>query len=251
MHDREITVSSMDPQEKIAIVMAMLGKNISAEILSSLPEGEREAILQKIEGLKDFPEEIILRCLTDFMTKMHQEDSLEKMELPECLEEKEKEAEPYQPPYQEENLHPHKEGEINLVAILNQANPGELAHYFREEDSQTVALILSSLDGARNAQILVEMPLEKQVDILITFVFLQHYDPAYVQEVLQTTESVLGIPLSSNRSFLRKACEILENILPEQRETLMIQVAEANPEIAEEINAEILLFDEVQHLSQE
>lgn len=143
------------------------------------------------------------------------------------------------------------EERLTFLDILNKADPLELANYFRNEAPKTTALIFYNLLPARSAAILAELPLEKQVDILLTFAQLDSEDHESIQSLKESTRHTLVIPpaeLHDSESFIEFAGKILENLQPAQQNAILDKIKDTNPIVYDLIRNQIFRFEDLAFL---
>lgn len=236
-------------KQKAAILMLLLGPEISADVFKHLSEEEIEQLTVEIANLRGVDRDSkdhVLEESHDLLT-----------------------AEPH--PFRggadfarellQEALGSRKAREImdRLTASLQKrpfgaarkADPSHLFYFIKDEHPQTIALILAHLHVEQAAYILSSLPQERQVDVAIRLANLNQTSSDVLFEVESTLEKQLSA--SGTQEFVvAGGIDVVVNVLNRvdraTQSTIMAALDSEDPELATEIRNATIPFDALAHL---
>ncbi len=129
---------------------------------------------------------------------------------------------------------------------LKWMDPRSVAELIRLEHPQIIAIVLSFLDSDQAAEVLSEFPERIRPDIVMRIATLDGIQPAALQEldeILEKQFSGASNVKSSSLGGIKAAANILNLIEGSIESNIMEHVAGADPEIAQEIQDNMFVFD--------
>ena len=175
-------------KQKAAVLMVMLGPEVSGEIFKHLDEEEIEELTLEIANLRRVDGEIREKVLEEFYQLLTAQQYISEGGIE------------YAKKLLEKGLGSHRASEIidRLTASLQvrpfdfarKTDPAQLLNFIQNEHPQTIALILAYLHPDQAGQILSGLPPERQVDVARRLATLDRTSP----EVLEEVEATLKEP---------------------------------------------------------
>ena len=182
--------------QKVAIVMVALGEEVSGEVMKFLSDYEIEEITQAIASLKTISVELMDKVLEDFEQHLMAGEWISQG------------GEDFARAALERALGPQKAAEIlervsNKVAsgfyMLKNVASDQIAPFISSEHPQTIALILSQLDGAQASGILSQLPERLQSDVAYRIATMDNITPSVIKQIETSLETQLRDILGGNQ----------------------------------------------------
>ena len=132
--------------------------------------------------------------------------------------------------------------------FLKKADPSQICGFIQEEHPQTVALILAHLPPAVSAIILSSLPQAVQSDVVIRIAGMDRTAPEIVREVERVLERKMAAVFSQGFTFaggVKDVAEILNMIERAAEKTIMADLEERDPVLADEIAKLMFTFDDI------
>lgn len=236
----------MTGKQKAALLMVSLGPEVSAQVFKHLNEEEIEQLTLAIASVRRVDQaqkEIILEefnqmCLAqDYISQggiAYAKDILEK-----ALG-------------QEKAL-----GIINrLTATLQvrpfdfarKADPNQILNFIQNEQAQTIALVLSYLEPSQSAQILSELPPEKQSDVARRIALMDSTSPEVISQVERILEQKLSATVThdyTQAGGVEAVVQVLNGVDRGTERTILDALEIEDPELAEEIKKRMFVFEDI------
>jgi len=121
-----------------------------------------------------------------------------------------------------------------------------IAELIRLEHPQIIAIVMSFLDADQAAQVLSQFPERQRSDIIMRIATLDGIQPAALQELDEILEAQLSGNTnvqSSSMGGIKTAANILNLVDGAVESTVMEQVSEADADLAQEIQDNMFVFD--------
>jgi flagellar biosynthesis/type III secretory pathway M-ring protein FliF/YscJ len=138
----------------------------------------------------------------------------------------------------------------SLKTILTSAKPQDLAAFFYQESPQTIALMLYFIETVKGAEILLYLPLEKQIALMIALLQMDELDPDTLQVLLKKSAEMFGEVLPGGESnvpnSLKVAAALLRQLDKDKEAEILLKIEEKNPAIAAKIKNFLFVFDKEQ-----
>jgi flagellar motor switch protein FliG len=233
-------------RQKAAILLISLGPEVSAQIFKHLREEEIEQLTLEIANVRkvdSIDKEAILSefhqiCLAqEFISQggiAYAKDILEKA------------------------LGNQKALDVinRLTATLQvrpfdfarKADPAQILNFIQNENSQTIALVLSYLQSEQASIILSSLPQEKQADVAKRIALMDSTSPEVISQVERVLEQKLSSTVTqdyTNAGGISAIVQILNGVDRGTERTILDSLEIQDPELAEEIKKRMFVFEDI------
>ncbi|MFC0214335.1 flagellar motor switch protein FliG [Paenibacillus chartarius] len=233
-------------RQKAAILLISLGPDVSAQIFKHLREEEIEQLTLEIANVRkvdSMEKEAILAefhqiCLAqEFISQggiTYAKDILEKA------------------------LGSSKAMDIinRLTATLQvrpfdfarKADPAQILNFIQNENSQTIALVLSYLQPDQSSIILSSLPQDKQADVAKRIALMDSTSPEVIAQVERVLEQKLSATVTqdyTNAGGISAIVQILNGVDRGTERTILDSLEIQDPELAEEIKKRMFVFEDI------
>lgn len=240
------TLQGLTGRQKAAILLITLGPEVSAQIFKHLREEEIEQLTLEIANVRkvdNLDRETILGefhqiCLAqEYITQggiSYAKDILEK-----AL------------------------GETKALEVINRltatlqvrpfdfarkAEPTQILNFIQNENSQTIALVLSYLQSEQSSHILSSLPQEKQADVARRIALMDSTSPEVISQVERVLEQKLSATVTqdyTNAGGIDSIVQILNGVDRGTERTILDALEIQDPELAEEIKKRMFVFEDI------
>jgi flagellar motor switch protein FliG len=235
--------------QKVAIVMVALGEEVSGEVMKFLSDYEIEEITQGIASLKNISVELMDRVLEDFEQHLLAGEWISQG------------GEDFARAALERALGPQKAAEIlervsSKVAsgfyMLKNVAPDQIAPFISSEHPQTIALILSQLDGAQASGILSQLPERLQSDVAYRIATMDNITPSVIKQIEGSLETQLRDILGGNQDVggPQVVADMLNLTGSTVEKNVLDQMDAQDPEVAESVRNLMFVFADVAKLTE-
>jgi flagellar motor switch protein FliG len=236
-------------RQKAAILLVSLGPDVSAEIFKHLREEEIEQLTLEIANVRRVDPEEREEILSEFHQICMAQEYITQGGIA------------YAKEILEKALGPQKAIDIlnKLTATLQvrpfdfarKADPAQILNFIQNENSQTIALVLSYLQPEQASAILSSLPQEKQAEVAKRIALMDSTSP----EVISQVERILEQKLSStatqdytNAGGIEAIVQILNGVDRGTERTILDALEIQDPELAEEIKKRMFVFEDIVNL---
>ncbi|MGI6484908.1 MAG: flagellar motor switch protein FliG [Thermoanaerobacterales bacterium] len=239
-------LSKLSGRQKAAILVASLGPESAASIYKHLREDEIETLTLEIANMKKVSHEEKNEILEEFHNMLVAQNYITEGGID------------YAKEILEKALGTQKAVEIinRLTSSLQvrpfdfirKADPSQLVNYLQNENSQTIALIMTYLDPEQSAAVLSSLPPEKQVDIARRVAIMDRTSPEIIFEVEKVLERQLASVVTdeyANVGGIQTVVNILNNVDRGTEKNIIEELEVDNPELAEEIRRRMFVFEDI------
>lgn len=132
--------------------------------------------------------------------------------------------------------------------FLKRADPSQVCSFIQDEHPQTISLILAHMNPATSSIILSALPQDVQSDVVIRIATMDRTAPEIVREVERVLERKMAAVFSQGFTFaggVKDVAEILNMIERSTEKTIMADLEERDPELADEIARLMFTFDDI------
>lgn len=141
---------------------------------------------------------------------------------------------------------------VGDLEILQQTGPQQLAVLLREENPQTVALVLSNLPAEQAGALMTLLPPELQPQVALRMATLDRISP----EVFRRITEVIGNKLKAVRQVsrsdgIKSLAGLLNHVDPTMVDAILAQVEEENQPAAISVRDTMFVFDDVLAIDKE
>lgn len=233
-------------KQKAAILMVSLGPEIAANIYRFLKEEEIEQLTLEIANLKKVSNEDKNAVAEEFYQMLVAQNYITEGGID------------YARDILEKALGTQKALEIinRLTSSLQvrpfdfirKADPVQLMNFLQNENSQTIALIMTYLNPEQSASLLSSLPPEKQVDIARRVATMDRTSPDVILEVEKVLERQLASVVNedyTNVGGIQAVVNILNNVDRGTEKNIIEALEMDNPDLAEEIRRRMFVFEDI------
>lgn len=132
--------------------------------------------------------------------------------------------------------------------FLKKADAAQISSFIQDEHPQTVALIVAHLEAQTGAVVLASLPQAVQSDVVMRIATMDRTPPEVVREVERVLERKMASVFSQGFTFaggIRDVAEILNMVERNTEKTIMAELEERDPELADEIARLMFTFDDL------
>jgi flagellar motor switch protein FliG len=231
---------------KAAILLACLGKEAATRVLGGLRDEEVEQLTLDLTSLGNVDAEVRFAVLEEFfeMARANQYMSAGGIDYARAL--------------LESTFGPEKAIEIlsKLQAslqevpfeFLKKADPSQIVSFIQDEHPQTIALILAHMKASVSSIILSALSKEVQADVVMRIATMDRTPPEIVREVERVLERKMAAVFSQGFTFaggVKEVAEILNSIDRASEKSIMSDLEELDPELADEISRLMFTFEDL------
>jgi flagellar motor switch protein FliG len=135
--------------------------------------------------------------------------------------------------------------------FLKRADPSQICTFIQDEHPQTIALILAHLAPNVASIVLSALPQEIRADVVLRIASMDRTPPEIVREVERVLERKMASVFSQGFTFaggVKEVAEILNSIDRGTEKSIMAELEERDPELADEIARLMFTFDDLIHV---
>lgn len=239
-------LAKLTGKQKAAILMVSLEPEIAANIYRFLKEEEIEQLTLEIANLKKVSNEDKNAIIEEFYQMLMAQNYITEGGID------------YARDILEKALGTQKALEIinRLTSSLQvrpfdfirKADPVQLMNFLQNENSQTIALIMTYLNPEQSASLLSSLPPEKQVDIARRIATMDRTSPDIILEVEKVLERQLASLVTedyTNVGGIQAVVNILNNVDRGTEKNIIEALEMDNPDLAEEIRRRMFVFEDI------
>lgn len=239
-------LTKLTGKQKAAILIVSLGPEIAANVYRFLKEEEIEQLTLEIANLKKVSSEDKHAVVEEFYQMMVAQNYISEGGID------------YARDILEKALGTQKALEIinRLTSSLQvrpfdfirKADPTQLMNFLQNENSQTIALIMTYLNPEQSASLLSSLPPEKQVDIARRVATMDRTSPDIILEVEKVLERQLASVVNedyTNVGGIQAVVNILNNVDRGTEKNIIEALEIDNPDLAEEIKRRMFMFEDI------
>ncbi|AZR73880.1 flagellar motor switch protein FliG [Anoxybacter fermentans] len=242
MHNRE----KLSGRKKAAILIMSLGPELAGQIFKHLSDEDIEQLTLEIANLNKVSPEIKDEVLNEFHQMALAQNYISRGGIVYARE------------LLEKALGPQK-----AVAIINRltaslqvrpfdairkADPSQLLNFIQGEHPQTIALIIAYLKPNQAAAVLSGLKPELQADVAKRVATMDRTSPEVIKEVeriLEKKMSTLVVNEYASAGGIESIVNILNLVDRGTEKTIMDELDETDPELAEEIRKRMFVFEDI------
>ena len=233
-------------RQKVAIFLVSLGMETSSEIFKHLREEEIEQItfdIARLENIESADKDAVFRAFQEMMIA---QDFITQGGID------------YARDLLERSVGSQKAGDIinRLTSSLQvrpfdfirRTDPAHLLNFIQGEHPQTIALILAYLEPQKAASILGSLPSEIQPDVAKRIAIMDRTSPEVLREVERVLERKLSTLASedfTSAGGIDSIVEIINSVDRATEKSIIENLEEDDPELAEEIKKRMFVFEDI------
>lgn len=247
MASGSLEVHSMTATQKVAALLIVLGPATASEVLKNITDDDLlEQITLDIASLNKVPTELLNSILEEFKAIFQASNYLSAGGMDYAKELLEKAYGGDQAKKILDRLVVLMNS--NPFQFFNEADPGQLATSFQNENPQLIALIMAYLKPEHSAQVLNYLPPEVQAQVAVKIADMDTTNPEILSEIEKIVESKFSSVVVQDFSKAG-GIESLANILnraDRATERNVIELLEIqSPQLAEEVRELMFVFEDI------
>ena len=239
---------------KAAILVVVLGPEVSSEILRHLSEDEVDMISREVALMDAVPPEQAEKVLEECYQMQLAHSYVIKGGVDYARAVLLNAFGPEQAQRLLDRLMKTLGSESASFDALQKADPQQLAKFIHKEHPQTIALVLSHLNPTQAAALLFSLPAEMRADVALRMANLDQISP----EVAGKIASLIGQKLRalgelSRESYggVKAVAEMMNRLDSATSKEVLETIEENDPQLAEQIRHFMFVFEDMLLLSQE
>ncbi len=234
--------------EKTAILMNVLGKEKSFQLLKDLKDPDVRRLLKVMGDLRKAPIALINSVLREFLFKLSEREEIifdENLSQPSLIKEGlgEERAKAIFGSLKAVNLVDQKH-----LTVLESVEPKVIAEFLVEEHPQTIALVVSHMDLNKQISTLRNFPDSIRTEVVLRMASLEYVSPEKVDELDDMLKKELansGKARTNKFGGVLAVAELVNNLDKKTMNALMTRLEDKDPILAEEIRQHMLTFADI------
>lgn len=233
-------------RQKAAILLITLGPEVSAQVFKNLRDDEIEQLTLEIANVRKVDSEEKNKILSEFHEICLAQEYISQGGITYAKEVLEKAL-----------------GSQKAIDVLNRltatlqvrpfdfarkAEPAQILNFIQNENSQTIALVLSYLQSDQASAILSSLPQEKQADVAKRIALMDSTSPEVINQVERVLEQKLSSTVTqdyTNAGGIESIVQILNGVDRGTERTILDSLEIQDPELAEEIKKRMFVFEDI------
>ncbi|MCC6144391.1 MAG: flagellar motor switch protein FliG [Candidatus Hydrogenedentes bacterium] len=241
-----MTVADLDGRKKAAILLASLGPEHAKSVFGQLSDEEVDQLTLELSGLGPIDSDVQAAVMEEFYGMAMARRYVTQGGID------------YARNLLEQSFGPERAFEIlnrlqsSLQEVpfqfLKRADPSQISSFIQDEHPQTIALILAHLQPQISAIILSALPQDVQSEVVMRIATMDRTPPEIVREVERVLERKMASVFSQGFTFaggVKEVAEILNRIERATEKSIMANLEERDPELADEIARLMFTFEDI------
>lgn len=138
------------------------------------------------------------------------------------------------------------------LEVLQQSGPQQLAAFLRDENPQTIALVLTHLPSEQGGALLGMLPVEVQPQVAARMAAIDRTSP----EILRRISEVIGSKLKAVRQVsrsdgIKSLATLLNHVDPTMVDSILSQLDEENQQAASSVREMMFVFEDVLNIDKD
>lgn len=242
---------SVSGARKAAMFVMGIGGNLGAELLRQLEPDEIRRISAEISELQAVAPENMVNVFREFEALSGSSRFFAKggADLARRLVEQALGPESAQKLL---DMPPKEEKPAAQLDILQQTGPQQLAVLLREENPQTIALVLSNLPAEQAGALMVLLPPEVQPQVALRMASLDRISPNVFRRITEVIGSKLkAVRQVSKSDGIRSLASLLNHVDPSMVDIILSQVQDENSTAANSVREMMFVFEDILSIDKE
>jgi flagellar motor switch protein FliG len=244
-----VSPHSIPNRKKAAIIMLILGPELSSKVMHYLDDEHLEEITIEIARLDRVTPETRTQVIQEF----HQMAVAQEYIAEGGVEHARKLL---QAAFGEEKAHQiiervNRTLEVVPFEFLRRSDPSQLASFLQEEHPQTVALILAYLSPTLAAQTLSQLPANLRGQVAERLALMDRTPPDVVRRVEQVLEKKFSTVYQAEMASaggVKALVELLNRVDRSTENSILEALNQSNPELAQEVMNMLFVFEDIVNL---
>ncbi len=251
MQAKMTSSSQMSGLAKAAILLISLGTDLSSTILKRFSDEEVEQLSTAILSTRKVTPETREKVLQEACTQIHAPRLPESggLSYVNALLERAMGRQKAEEFIQRLNVG-NQEG---LFGFLSDADPAQVASFFKDEHPQTIALVLSHLRPIQTARILANFEAELQSEVCARIATMDRTSPDVLRHIDQALRKKLAAVLmradpASSAGGIEYLVKVLNQVDRGTEKQIMGTLASSDPQLHELIQSKMFVFEDLRLL---
>jgi flagellar motor switch protein FliG len=138
--------------------------------------------------------------------------------------------------------------QVRPFDFARKAEPSQILNFIQNENSQTIALVLSYLQAEQSSAILSSLPQEKQAEVARRIALMDSTSPEVIAQVERVLEQKLSSTVTQDYTMaggIESIVQILNGVDRGTERTILDSLEIQDPELAEEIKKRMFVFEDI------
>ncbi|ANE47538.1 flagellar motor switch protein FliG [Paenibacillus swuensis] len=138
--------------------------------------------------------------------------------------------------------------QVRPFDFARKADPAQILNFIQNENSQTIALVLSYLQSEQASVILSSLPQDKQADVAKRIALMDSTSPEVISQVEMVLEQKLSATVTQDYTSaggIEAIVQILNGVDRGTERTILDSLEIQDPELAEEIKKRMFVFEDI------
>ncbi|WP_219836657.1 flagellar motor switch protein FliG [Paenibacillus sp. R14(2021)] len=138
--------------------------------------------------------------------------------------------------------------QVRPFDFARKAEASQILNFIQNENSQTIALVLSYLQAEQASQILSSLPQEKQAEVARRVALMDSTSPEVISHVERVLEQKLSATVTQDYTSaggIESIVQILNGVDRGTERTILDALEIQDPELAEEIKKRMFVFEDI------
>ncbi|HTA69339.1 MAG TPA: flagellar motor switch protein FliG [Bryobacteraceae bacterium] len=248
------TTSDIPGIRKAAILLVILGDQISGEILKQMDEDEVQLLGREVARVVSISNDQAEEILEEFYQMSVAREYVLKGGIDYAKKMLVNAFGPEHAKRMVDRLVKTLGSETASFDTLQKADPQQLAKFIHNEHPQTIALILSHLNASQAAGLLISLPPELRADVALRMANLDQISP----EIISKIAAIIGQKLKSlgelsRESYggVRAVSEMFNRLDSATSKEILEAIEQNNPNLVETIRHLMFVFEDLLLVTQE
>jgi flagellar motor switch protein FliG len=239
---------------KAAVLMIILGDQISGEILRELDEEEVQALGREIARISSISNDQAESILEEFYQMSMARDYVLKGGIDYAKKMLMSAFGPEHAKRLVDRLVKTLGSELASFDTLQKADPQQLAKFIHNEHPQTIALILSHLNASQAAGLLISLPAELRPDVALRMANLDQISPEIISKIafiIGQKLKALGEVSRESYGGVRAVSEMFNRLDSGSSKEILESIEQNDPKLVETIRHLMFVFEDLLLLTQD
>jgi flagellar motor switch protein FliG len=236
-------------RRKAAIILTVLGPELSGSVLKHLSEEQVEALSLEIARLEKIGPEQRGQVIEEFRDLAEAQDFIAEGGV-------EQSRKLLEQAFGTERADEMTKRIVNAMQIvpfefLKRADPQQLLSFIQDEHPQTIALILAYMPLQQSASILSKLSQDLRADVAGRIAMMDQTPPEVIRQVEKVLERKVSNVISTELSKAggpKALVDLLSRVDRTTERLILEQLAETNPELADEVRNMMFQFEDIVQL---
>ncbi len=238
--------AELDGVTKAAVLLLAVGQERAAEVLRRLPAEQVEEVTRELAGLGRVPPELSRGVVEEFYGITMASGAMEEGNLDFARAILMNSMDPKVA----ERVLAQIQTQVQKTpfSFLQRAESENLLTFIQDEHPQTIALIICHLAHHKAAEILVGLPMQKQVEVIKRIANMEQTNPEVIREVERGLESRLSnmlVQSMEKAGGVPTVAEILNLADRATEKSIMEGLESEDPDLVEEIRRLMFVFEDI------